>query len=104
MNLTTADINTIITGMVIATILITPPYVLILIRTAAEMVRAYRETRARQKVWHPDPKADRRRIAALRAARARQDQRTVNKCIDSDRRQAMQEAADRAEKAAGARI
>jgi len=86
MNLTTTDINTIITGMVIATILITPPYVLILIRTAAEMVRAYRETRARQKIWAPNPKADRR---------------AVEEAINRGRRQAMQEAADRAAQAAG---
>jgi len=82
--------------------------VVILLCTAVaileELPRAIRETRERQREWHPDPEADRRRIAALRAARARQDQRAVNKCIDSDRRQAMQEAADRAEKAAGARI
>lgn len=68
MNLTTTDINTIITGMIIVTVLITPPYVLILTRAATEMVRAIRETRARQKRLHPDPAAEIREIERLREA------------------------------------
>lgn len=68
MNLTTADMNVIITGMVITTIIITPPYVLILTRAAAEMVRAIRETRARQRRLHPDPAAEIREIERLREA------------------------------------
>lgn len=59
--------------------------------------RAYRETQARQRRWHPDPEAERAQIAELRRMRARGERAQVEHRINHDRRQGAKEAKARAE-------
>jgi len=76
--------------------------VVILLCTAVaileELPRAIRETRERQREWHPDPEAEREEVAEIQRRKARAEWYRIHKRLDFERRQAIQEAAARREK------
>lgn len=69
-----------------------------------ELPKAIRETKARQKQWHPDPEAERREVAKLTSIRRREERRIVEHQLAHDRRQAILEAQARRDSRRLARV